>query len=245
MEERKIEVSVVIPVWNDEVIIAECYRQLIPVLRGMGCSYEIIFVDDGSKDGTFELLKSLHQKDNKVKIVRLVRNFGQWKALLAGFGQAEGEILVGMDTDLQNDPRDIPKLVSKVKEGFDFVSGWRVNRKDSLIKRRIPSLVLNKLISLKTGIRLHDFGCSLNAGRKELGNKLFIYGETSRFIKPLLAYLADSLAEVKVRHYPRKIGKSKYSLFRLIKMSLDIIIRLSLKPKPSSKPLFVIKEVIK
>ncbi len=219
-----IELSVVIPVYNEEENIYELYNKLRKVLPTLNKSYEIIFVDDGSKDNSFKILKSIHEKDNRVKIIKLRRNFGQTAALSAGFSYANGSIIVTMDADLQNDPEDIPVLLKKIEEGYDLVSGWRADRKDPFFTKKLPSKLSNWLASKLTGVQLHDFGCTLKAYRSEVVKNLNLYGEMHRFIPALASWMGASIAEVKVKHFPRKRGKSKYGIGRLIRGFLDLIV---------------------
>jgi len=221
---KMIELSVVIPVYNEEENIYELYNKLRKVLPTLNKSYEIIFVDDGSKDNSFKILKSIHEKDNRVKIIKLKRNFGQTAALSAGFSYANGSIIVTMDADLQNDPEDIPVLLKKIEEGYDLVSGWRADRKDPFFTKKLPSKLSNWLASKLTGVQLHDFGCTLKAYRSEVVKNLNLYGEMHRFIPALASWMGASIAEVKVKHFPRKRGKSKYGIGRLIRGFLDLIV---------------------
>ena len=238
-----VQISIVIPVWNEEKEnIRELYLRLTKVLISLERTYEIIFVDDGSKDGTFEVLKSLHRGDKRVKLVRLKKNFGQLAAFLAGLDYAHGKIIVTMDADLQYAPEDIPKLIKKIDEGFDAVSGKRINKCSPLFTRRIPSYFINLFISKKVGLRL-DYGCSFNAARREAIERLKGY-DRRRFVKPLLAKLVNSFAELEVRHYPRKRGGSKYNFFRLVYLGLDTLMNLSLKPSRRDEPLFSIERII-
>jgi glycosyltransferase involved in cell wall biosynthesis len=215
--------SVVIPVFNEEGSVGELVRQLTGVLGGMGTSWEAIFVDDGSRDRTPEIIREANRQDPRVKLVRFRRNFGQTAALAAGFDYAAGEIVVTMDGDLQNDPADIPRLVLKIGEGFDLVNGWRVKRRDTFLTRRLPSMAANALISGITGVRLHDYGCTLKAFRHEVVKSVSIYGEMHRFIPAIASGIGVEVAELPVNHRPRTTGKSKYGLFRTVKVLLDLI----------------------
>ena len=219
-----MEISVVIPIYNERENIEELYRELKEVLEGLGRSYEIIFVNDGSTDGSAEILDRIAAKDPKVVVVHLRRNFGQTAAMSAGFHQAKGKIIVTMDGDLQNDPKDIPKLLEKMEEGYDIVSGWRKDRKDPYWTRVFPSKVANALISYVTGVKLHDYGCSLKAYRSEILKNLKLYGEQHRFIPALASELGCDIAEIPVNHRPRTRGKSKYGLSRTFKVLLDLIV---------------------
>lgn len=219
----KVEVSVVIPVYNEVENVEELHRRLTDELRALGRSYEVIFVDDGSTDGTFELLRKLAEGDPNLKVIRFRRNFGQTPALSAGFDHAKGEIVVTMDGDLQNDPADIKRLIEKLEEGYDVVAGWRADRKDNPLLRKLPSWLANRLIKRTTGIKLHDFGCTLRAYRREIVKDMKLYGEMHRFIPALAALVGARIAEIKVRHHPRLRGKSKYGLSRTIKVLLDLV----------------------
>jgi glycosyltransferase involved in cell wall biosynthesis len=218
-----MELSIVIPVFNEEENIAPLVHEIERVLAPLQKSYEIVVVDDGSKDGTFVGLRNLFQQPVRLKIVRLKRNFGQTAALAAGLDHADGEIIVLMDGDGQNDPADIPLLLSKIAEGNDLVAGWRHNRKDSFITRRLPSMIANRLISWTTQVKLNDYGCTLKAMRKELAKSLRLYGEMHRFI-PAIAYeRGGQIAELKVNHRPRLRGASKYGITRTLRVVLDLL----------------------
>ncbi|HUW94318.1 MAG TPA: glycosyltransferase family 2 protein [Anaerolineae bacterium] len=223
MTEDQRELSVVIPVYNEETNIEPLYRGLKEVLEGLGLSYEIVVVDDGSTDGSFEVLRELHRGDQALKVIRLRRNFGQAAAFAAGFDRAVGETVVSMDADLQFDPADIRTLLDKIAEGYDIVSGWRVDRQEALLTRRLPSMAANWLISRITGVRLHDYGCSLKAYRLEVIRNVRLYGELHRFIPALASSIGVRLAEVPVSHYPRRHGKSKYDLSRTLTVILDLL----------------------
>lgn len=222
-DEERVEVSVVIPVLNEDENLEPLYVALEQVLRRLGKSYEIILVDDGSVDDSFKVLQGLAERDDRVRVVRLRRHFGQTAALVAGFDLARGAVVVVMDADLQNDPADIPVLLTKIEEGYDIVSGWRVQRKDSFVKRRLLSQVANFLISRLTGMNLHDSGCSLKAYRAEVVKNLRLYGELHRFIPALASRMGVRVAEVPVNHAPRRHGQSKYGLNRLVKVMLDLL----------------------
>ncbi|HUW96295.1 MAG TPA: glycosyltransferase family 2 protein, partial [Anaerolineae bacterium] len=220
MTEEQMELSVVIPVYNEENNIEPLYRGLKEVLESVGLSYEVVVVDDGSTDGSFEVLRELHRGDQALKVIRLRRNFGQAAAFAAGFDRAVGETVVSMDADLQFDPADIRTLLDKIAEGYDIVSGWRVDRQEALLTRRLPSMAANWLISRITGVRLHDYGCSLKAYRLEVIRNVRLYGELHRFIPALASSIGVRLAEVPVSHYPRRYGKSKYDLSRTLTVIL-------------------------
>jgi len=220
---KEIQLSVIIPVFNEEGNIDPLYREIKGALEGLGAEYEILAIDDGSTDDSFSVLKRLHEEDPRVKVIRFRRNFGQTAAFAAGFDLAQGEVIVTLDADLQNDPADIPLLLSKIEEGYDVVSGWRVGRKDPFLTRRLPSMVANWLISQTTGVRLHDHGCSLKAYRSEVIKEVRLYGELHRFIPALASWMGVRVAEVPVQHHARRFGKSKYGLARTIRVLLDLL----------------------
>jgi glycosyltransferase involved in cell wall biosynthesis len=222
--EEKNKISVVIPVFNEEGNLAELYNRLKDVLENdLECPYEIIFVDDGSTDSSFHILSGLAEKDTHLKVIQFQRNFGQTAAIAAGFNFAEGEIIIPMDADLQNDPTDILLLHAKVEEGYDIVSGWRRKRKDAFITRRLPSQIANWIISRITGVYLHDYGCTLKAYRKHVVKNINLYGEMHRFIPAIASWMGVSIGEIEVKHNPRKRGTSKYNLSRTPKVILDLI----------------------
>ena len=218
-----IDLSIVIPIYNERESVAKLYKELDKTLSAMSLKYEVLLIDDGSTDGTFDELKKIHRKNKLFKIIRFRKNFGQTPAISAGFNFAEGEVIVTLDSDLQNDTRDIPLIIEKINEGYDIVSGWRVNRKDKAITRRFPSAVANKIISKLTGVYLHDYGCTLKAYRKEVVKNIELYGEMHRYIPAIASWMGVRVAEVPVRHHSRKYGKSKYGVSRTIKVILDII----------------------
>jgi glycosyltransferase involved in cell wall biosynthesis len=219
---RRIAISVVIPVHDEQDNVEPLYRSLVQALDELGRSYETIVVDDGSEDQTYPRLLRLAAADPNLKLVQLRRNFGQTAAMAAGFDHAVGEVIVPMDGDLQNDPADIARLLAKLDEGYDVVSGWRRDRKDGFV-RRLPSRIANWLIGRVTGVRLHDYGCTLKAYRADIVHDTNLYGEMHRFL-PALAYQAGArIAEVPVAHHPRVSGRSKYGLGRTMKVLLDLV----------------------
>ncbi len=218
-----LDLSVIIPLFNEEENVEPLYSQLTEALEPLGLSYEIIIIDDGSTDGSFAALKELHALDSRLKVIRFRRNFGQTAAFAAGFDRARGKVVITMDADLQNDPADIPRLLAKIEEDYDVVSGWRVNRKDPFLSRRLPSMIANRLISETTNVRLHDYGCSLKAYRREVVKNINLYGEMHRFIPAIASWMGVAVAEVPVNHRARQFGKSKYGLSRTIKVFLDMI----------------------
>lgn len=217
-----MDVSIVIPVYNEEENIKLLYENLSTVLGALGKSYEVVFVDDGSSDNTMGELELLAEGDNAVRVVSLRRNFGQTAAFAAGFDHARGDVIITMDGDNQNDPADIPMMLEKAKD-FDLVSGWRKDRKDGMILRKIPSRVANWLISTVTGVKLHDYGCSLKAYRHDVIKNLNLYGEMHRFIPAVASWYGISVTEVPVRHHARTRGVSKYGISRILRVVLDLI----------------------
>ncbi|MCX8030716.1 MAG: glycosyltransferase family 2 protein [Thermodesulfovibrionales bacterium] len=216
-------ISVVIPLYNEEENIEILHNRLKEVLDKLGVEYEILYVDDGSQDMTLDILEKIQKKDSdKVVVLSLRRNFGQTAAFAAGFDLSRGDIIITMDGDLQNDPNDIPRLLEAIK-GYDLVSGWRKNRKDPFLSRRLPSKIANWLISKVTGVRLHDYGCSLKAYRREVIKNLRLYGEMHRFIPALASWYGVRINEIETTHHPRLHGKSKYGISRTIKVLLDLL----------------------
>ncbi len=219
---RKMDYSVVVPLYNEEESVELLYGEIRESIESMEGDHEIIFVDDGSKDGTFEHLMELSRRDPAVVIIKFRGNFGQSAAMAAGFERASGDIIISLDGDLQNDPRDIPMLVEKLREGHDVVSGWRKHRKDKMLLRKIPSKMANKIICHVTGVKLHDTGCSLKVYRKEILKAISLYGELHRFIPALARMQGADIDEMAVNHRERKFGRSKYSLTRTFKVLMDI-----------------------
>lgn len=218
-----IDLSVVIPLYNEAPNLPELHRELTAALTKWGRSYELLFVDDGSQDETFAVAARLRESDPHVRVVRFRRNFGQTAAFAAGFAYARGRVIVTSDGDLQNDPQDIPSLVARLEEGYDVVCGWRKHRKDAWLTRRLPSTMANKLISIATGIRLNDYGCSLKAFRSDVVKGLRLYGEMHRFLPAIASEMGVRIDEVVVNHRVRKHGRSKYGLGRTIRVLLDLV----------------------
>lgn len=218
-----MDLSLVIPVYNEEKNLPDLFDEIEAVFRALTLESEVIFVDDGSTDASFEVLKAYHEEKPYVRVIRFGRNFGQTAAIAAGFDAAVGDIVVTLDGDLQNDPKDIPMLIEKLNEGFDLVSGWRRRRKDPLFSRKVPSWVANMLISKVTGVYLHDYGCTLKALRGDLVKKLHLYGEMHRFIPAIASERGVRIAEVEVNHRPRIRGQSKYGILRTLKVILDLL----------------------
>lgn len=215
--------SITIPIYNEAGSIGLLYDKIRTAMEKQPRPWELVLVNDGSTDGSDELLDEIAAKDQRVKIVHFRRNFGQTAAMMAGFDFSKGEVIIPMDGDLQNDPEDIPLLLAKLDEGFDVVSGWRKDRQDNAIKRNFPSIMANRLISWVSGVRLHDFGCSLKAYRREVLEGIRLYGEMHRFLPIYAKWHGAEIAEVVVRHHPRVHGNSKYGLERVLKVVADLI----------------------
>ncbi len=218
-----LSVSVVVPIYNEFENIPLLYEQLSQTLLKLGREYEILFVDDGSRDGSAEALQALAAADLRVKVVRFRRNYGQTAAMQAGFQYASGDVIVTMDGDLQNDPSDIGMMLAKIDEGYDLVHGWRKQRQDAFLNRRLPSLIANWIIAKTTRFPIHDLGCTLKAIRREIAQDLELYGEMHRFI-PILAHWRGAwCAEVVTKHHPRRFGTTKYGISRTLRVVLDLI----------------------
>lgn len=237
MQRQVPEVSIVVPLLNEQDNIGILHQQISDALNNK-INYEIIYVDDGSTDNSFEVLMSLHKDNPRVVIIRFRKNFGQTAALSAGFTHARGDIIVALDADLQNDPADIPQMIEKLHEGYDVVSGWRKKRHDKALTRRLPSKIANWLISTITGVKLHDYGCTLKAYRKEVLAQTKLYGEMHRFIPALASWSGATIAEVVVNHRPRTAGVAKYGLGRTWKVLLDLI-TVNFLGSFSTKPIYV------
>ena len=219
----ELGISVVIPVYNEEGNIDRLYQELTAVLETIGRDYEVVAINDGSSDRTYEILNDVQAKDARWHIIHFRRNFGQTAAMAAGFDAARGEVVITIDADLQNDPRDIQRILDKFDEGYDIVSGWRQDRKEPLFLRRIPSMFANRLISRTTGIRLHDYGCTLKAYHFDVVKGVQLYGELHRFIPALAGQMGVRVAEIPVKDRARKWGSSKYGFNRTFKVILDLI----------------------
>ncbi|MDO8750293.1 MAG: glycosyltransferase family 2 protein [Dehalococcoidia bacterium] len=237
-EQRAVALSIVIPVFNEEDNLRPLHEKLVEVCLRVGVSFEVIYVDDGSKDGSLTVLEALATNDAHVKVIQLRRNFGQTAAIAAGVDASQGEVVILMDADMQNDPEDIPRLLAKIQEGYDVVSGWRRNRKDRFLTRRLPSNMANKLISVVSGVRLHDYGCTLKAYRREVIQGIRFYGEMHRLIPAYAAWMGASITEIEVTHHPRLHGRSKYGLSRTIKVMLDLI-TVKFLSSFATKPIYV------
>jgi glycosyltransferase involved in cell wall biosynthesis len=217
------ELSIVIPLFNEQDSIAPLYEELSVVLAGLGRTYEVIAVDDGSTDASLPRLREIHSRDPRWRIITFRRNFGQTAGFSAGFDYARGDVVITMDADLQNDPAGIPLLLDKMAEGYDVVSGWRKDRADAYLSRRVPSMIANRLVSRASGVPLHDYGCSLKAYRSEVVKGIRLYGQMHRFVPAVAAWMGVTVAEVPVPHRARQFGKSKYGIDRTIRVILDLI----------------------
>jgi glycosyltransferase involved in cell wall biosynthesis len=218
-----MELSIVIPVYNEEENVEPLIQEINAAVRPLGKPYEIVVVDDGSRDATFSMLARLHLRDPCLRVVRLKRNFGQTAAIAAGLAHSDGDVVVLMDGDAQNDPKDIPALLAELKKGNDLVCGWRSNRRDPFLNRRLPSMIANHLVSWTTQVKLHDYGCTLKAMRRDVAKNLKLYGEMHRFI-PAIAYERGArVTELKVNHRPRMRGDSKYGIARTLRVILDLL----------------------
>lgn len=220
---RVLDLSIIIPTYDEEDNVEPLYQALMATVPGLERSFEIIFVDDGSRDQTFARLTALAAQDSRVRVIKLRRNCGQAPAMAAGIDHARGRVLVTMDADLQNDPADIGGLLAKLEEGYDLVVGWRHERQDKWLSRKLPSVIANRLIAFMTGVDVKDNGCTLKAFRADLIRRVPLYGELHRFIPAMTSTVGCHLAEVKVRHHPRRFGSSKYGLSRIYKVLLDIV----------------------
>jgi glycosyltransferase involved in cell wall biosynthesis len=231
------DVSVVVPLLNEEDNIRTLYGQVSAALEGK-FDFEVIFVDDGSTDSSFNILKELAGRDSRVRVLRLRKNFGQTAAMTAGFNHALGKVIVPCDCDLQNDPADIPRLVAELDKGYDIVSGWRKERHDKAVTRRLPSMLANKMIAAVTKVKLHDFGCTLKAYRREVLEETRLYGEMHRFIPALASWSGAKVGELVVNHRPRTAGVAKYGLGRTFKVVLDLI-TVKFLGSYSTKPIYI------
>ncbi len=232
------EISVFLPVFNEEPNLRPLHAKLDEALRELGVTAEIIYVDDGSTDGSLDVLRGLAHLDGRVRVVALRRNYGQTAAMSAGIDAASGKVLIPMDADLQNDPADIKRLLEKLDEGYDVVSGWRLNRQDKMITRKIPSMLANRLISWIGGVPLHDYGCSLKAYRRESIQDVRLYGEMHRFIPIYASWVGARVTEIPVEHHPRTMGESKYGLSRTIKVIFDLM-TIKFMASYQTKPIYV------
>ena len=236
-DDRTLELSVIVPVYNEQGSLENLYHELNAALFDK-FNYEIIFVDDGSSDNTFDILSKIHNDDPRVRVIRFRKNFGQTAALAAGFENCRGSIVVPLDADGQNDPADIPRLIKKLNEGYDIVSGWRRKRHDNVITRKLPSWIANWIIARITGVKLHDFGCTLKAYRWNSIKEIRLYGEMHRFIPALASWGGENVAEMVVNHRPRTTGTTKYGLSRTFKVILDLM-TVKFLASFSTKPIYI------
>lgn len=230
--------SVCVPIYNEEESIPVLYEKLKDVLCKLNREWEIILINDGSVDGSADILDQLAEMDSRVKVVHFRRNYGQTAAMMAGIDYASGDVIIPIDADLQNDPEDIPKLLAKLDEGFDVCSGWRKDRKDNGLRRNLPSRIANWIISKISGVQLHDYGCSLKAYNKDVIKGIKLYGEMHRFIPIYASWYGAKVTEIPVTHHPRKYGQSKYGLERVIKVILDLAV-VKFLDRYAQKPMYV------
>lgn len=235
---KKCQISVISPIYNEEKNIPTLYDGLKNVLDKLGQSYEIIFINDGSRDRSSEILARIASADRLIKIIEFAKNYGQTPAITAGIKSASGKIVILIDSDLQNDPNDIPELVKHIKGGYDVVSGWRKHRKDPFLSKVLPSRVANKIISMVVGVNLHDYGCTLKAYKRDILKNFNLYGEMHRFIPAYAAQSGAKIIEVPVNHHPRKFGISHYSLWRILKVLFDLS-TIKFLNDYSTKPLYL------
>jgi len=222
-KDKTLDLSVVIPIYNEADNVERLYKSLEEVLSKLDKNYEVLLIDDGSTDGTTDKLAEIHERNPKYKVIQFRRNYGQTAAMSAGFDYSAGNVIVTIDADLQNDPKDIPKILEKMEEGYDVVSGWRKERKDPFLTRKVPSKIANWLVSILAGIHLHDYGCTLKAYSKDVVKNVQLYGEMHRYIPALASWIGINVTEIPVSHHKRKFGKSKYGLSRTPRVILDLI----------------------
>ena len=232
------KISITIPVYNEEQNLLPLYQQILQSVEKNGQKFEIIFINDCSTDKSGSIIDSIAQKDDRVKGIHFTRNFGQTAAMMAGFDHADGEVIIPMDADLQNDPEDIPRLLEKLDEGFDVCSGWRNDRRDAPIRRNLISKIANKFVSTISGVKLRDYGCTLKAYKKNVIKGVRLYGEMHRFIPIYASWEGAKIAEIPVRHNPRRFGKSNYGLERTFKVILDLIV-VTFLDNYAQKPIYV------
>ncbi|MEO6392976.1 MAG: glycosyltransferase family 2 protein [Pyrinomonadaceae bacterium] len=237
-EDQRPEISVFLPVYNEEPNLRPLQQKLDAALTELGMTAEIIYVDDGSTDGSLAVLRELAGRDDRVRVVTLRRNYGQTAAMAAGIDAARGKILIPMDADMQNDPADIRRLIDKLNEGYDVVSGWRKHRQDKLMSRKIPSMIANRIISRIGGVPLHDYGCSLKAYRRDVLEDVRLYGEMHRFIPIYASWAGARVTELAVDHHARTMGTSKYGISRTVKVVFDMI-TIKFMASYQTKPLYI------
>lgn len=238
MQNENPELSLFLPVLDEEDNLRPMHAKIQAALETLGKTAEVIYVDDGSTDNSLAILKEIAASDDRVRVISLRRNYGQTAAMSAGIDAARGEILIPMDADLQNDPADIAKLLKKLDEGYDVVSGWRKNRQDKMISRKIPSKIANKIVSWIGGVPLHDYGCSLKAYRREVIQDVKLYGEMHRFIPIYASWAGARVAEIPVDHHARTMGRSKYGISRTIKVIFDLM-TIKFMAEYHTKPIYV------
>jgi glycosyltransferase involved in cell wall biosynthesis len=233
-----VAVSIVVPVYNEAECLIEVSQSVRRQLTELGRSWEIIFINDGSTDGTGEILDTLADQDRRIRVIHFKRNSGQTAALMAGFDFAQGDVIIPMDGDGQNDPTDIPRMLERLEEGFDVVSGWRKDRQDNFIRRNVPSIMANRLISFVSGVRLHDFGCSLKAYRRQVVDGIRLYGEMHRFLPIYASWHGARITELVVNHFARRSGKSNYGFERVLKVLLDLLV-VKFLDRVAHKPMYL------
>lgn len=234
-----MKLSIVVPVYNEEKNLPELFEQIQAAMQPLEMDWDVTFVDDGSRDASVDVIRQLHaQEPDRVRMVVFRRNYGQTAAISAGINESDGDVVILMDADLQNDPADIPLLLEELDKGFDVVSGWRKNRQDNQLTRNLPSHLANKLISSSTGVHLHDYGCTLKAYRRDILDSINLYGEMHRFIPVYAREAGGKISEVVVHHHPRKHGKANYGLERTVKVILDLFV-VQFLMKFSQKPIYL------
>ncbi|MCA1628911.1 MAG: glycosyltransferase family 2 protein [Acidobacteria bacterium] len=237
-ESQTPDISVFLPVLNEEPNLRPLHEKMRAALGGLGLSAEVIYVDDGSTDRSLEVLRGIANEDSRVRVISLRRNYGQTAAMSAGIDAARGRVLVPMDADLQNDPADIKRLLAKLDEGYDVVSGWRKNRQDKALTRKFPSMIANRIISWIGGVPLHDYGCSLKAYRRDVIKDVRLYGEMHRFIPIYASWVGARVTEIPVEHHARTMGVSKYGLSRTLKVVFDLV-TIKFMASYQTKPIYV------
>jgi glycosyltransferase involved in cell wall biosynthesis len=235
---KAVDLSIIIPVLNESSALKELAEGLRQELAKLGRAWEMIFINDGSTDGSEEVLNTLAEEDDRVRVIHFRRNFGQTAAMMAGFDYARGRVLIPIDGDGQNDPADIEKMLALLEQGYDVVSGWRKDRQDNFIQRNVPSILANQLISLVSGVRLHDFGCSLKAYKRTVVDGIRLYGEMHRFLPIYASWHGAKITEVVVNHHPRRAGRSKYGMERVAKVLLDLLV-VKFLDSAAQKPMYV------
>jgi glycosyltransferase involved in cell wall biosynthesis len=236
--EKVVDISIIVPVFNEGATLIEVCQDIRHELTRIGNSWELIFIDDGSTDSTDATLDQLAEEDQRVRVIHFKRNFGQTAAMMAGFDHARGQVIIPLDGDGQNDPADIPKMLAALDQGYDVVSGWRKDRQDNYIKRNVPSILANKLISFVSGVPLHDFGCSLKAYKRHVVEGIRLYGEMHRFLPIYASWHGAKISEVVVNHHPRRTGSSNYGLERVVKVLLDLLV-VKFLDRAAAKPMYV------